>query len=142
MFLFQRFRYFFEDKIDATKSDEENYQQIFLQSQKKPWELNFITNSKGYWTDCYFCDHASCKNCPVPFDDAVKLGDIVEKINKKKEKTSAVYTLAFEIFWIDVTGCTSMKELFKTVDVAFNDPSSTTLSQNKVSLQGKDSVTL
>jgi ubiquitin C-terminal hydrolase len=72
------------DKLNVDNEDDS------LEQQRKngwPYRLRFKNNHAARYADCYFCGSKTCKDCLLPFDSNLTIGELVSKIplNDNKE---------------------------------------------------------
>jgi hypothetical protein len=64
----------------------------YVECQRKnnwPYRLrikNFNNNPNSYRSErCFFCNNEDCTDCLLPYDDSIKIGDLIERIPKNED---------------------------------------------------------
>ena len=113
-----------EGKEDWLKlSDEEAFDKIWVNAEEKPFFMHIVTNF-SMSQKCFFCGESRCDNCKLPYDDSIKLSDILDKIKDPD------YTFELEIVFDALPSFVSLEGLNGYVD----------LSKRKSSTGGDDTT--
>lgn len=109
--IFKYFRFIFnENWPEAEKeefialSDEEAFDKVWTNAEKKPFLLHFVT-TYSMADNCEFCGERRCGNCVLKYDETTTLADLLDKIQ------DPTYNLEFEVVFDQVPDFVNLDSL-------------------------------
>jgi ubiquitin carboxyl-terminal hydrolase 4/11/15 len=114
--LFKWFRFLWDETYTEAErdnwlklTDEDAFHKLFEESDKKPFVIKTVTNTRGF-QECFFCNDRRCDNCDLAMSDTVTLQDIAAKIKDNDFK------LELEVYFENMPDYVELARLNSCVD--------------------------